>query len=286
MYGITDQNIVSGNFTDIHILFYIYDKLKSSNYLKVRLEEELEDYRGWYDNEAAFRVKGIVNRLSKFPQYQLDLTHLHIGRLDPTSIIDFINQIPSPDKLGSIAFAELSGTDLRGINFSKSDAHHINLRNTDLDDAQFIDSNLTNAFLTQAEGIKVKFQHANLSRATMREVVFKDSKFDSATLKGAFMNQAVFEECTFYSADLRDSDLLSTQFGDCKFGNNAKFEGAKVMNLSFIHDLDNSDLLSKYTVTAERFIDPISVIEHYKVSINPKWQPKSVIINPVRSKKT
>lgn len=96
--------------------------------------------------------------------------------------------------------ADLSNSDLRGVNLSGADLDCINLsgadlRETNLRGASLRDAELMNTIFNQANMFDVDFRGSNLSGVSFR----------SADLREADLRRAILSETDFFNADLRDA---------------------------------------------------------------------------------
>ncbi|MBK8486132.1 MAG: hypothetical protein IPO86_12855 [Saprospiraceae bacterium] len=55
------------------ILLSLYDKVKSKSERIQRLKDEINDYKGWYENEAKHRIVGNIKRLIEEGERKLSL---------------------------------------------------------------------------------------------------------------------------------------------------------------------------------------------------------------------
>lgn len=115
------------------ILLSIYEKLKEKHESIQRLHEEIDDYRGWNEKEATYRIIGALRRLNKFNIFKFNLIHCYM-------------------KAGNLSGINISGSELRFADLSGCVFKEANLQNVDfqfcvLFGANFRNSNLTNADL-------------------------------------------------------------------------------------------------------------------------------------------
>lgn len=120
--------------------------------------------------------------------------------------------------------ADLSYTDLRGINFNNidlsgsdlrgTDLRHVNLSYTDLSN-----TNLSGANLVGANLVGVNLVGANLSKANLSE----------ANLKGAYLSHTDLSEANLKSADLSHTDLSGANLKD------AELSGAILNKVRYDH---------------------------------------------------
>lgn len=121
---------------------------------------------------------------------------------------------------------DLSGLDLRNLNFSHAHFIACSFENADLEDARFVSANLFSAKFDGANLTRTDFAHADL-----RGACFENAELNGARLKGADLRRGVVlrdglkvqtqrENSTFRNASLRGTNLT-----ECKLLG-ADFEGA------------------------------------------------------------
>ncbi len=132
--------------------------------------------------------------------------------------------------------------DLRGIDLSGLDLRDVNFVETDLSGSSLQDCNLSSAFVAHAflEGV-------NLDRALLSETNFRDSympqasfesaelngaKFGDAYLKGVNFRNARLFRAKFINADLRQADFRGARFGNTIIGR-SNLSGAKGLSSCF-----------------------------------------------------
>lgn len=198
---------IHGVFLDIIVVVLIYNAI---NYLtdkkrekerietekKQRIErylEELEDYRGWKEPEAAFRIAGIIKRLDREGVHELHLDACF-----------------------------LKGTDLRNLNLTSSYMINSNFDEANLINTRFNSSSLLSSTFIQAFGANASFENANLMGANFQSaileyanfrsarlssVIFSDAKLNNSILDGAYMRYVNLERAYLYEVSLSDVDL-------------------------------------------------------------------------------
>jgi hypothetical protein len=151
---------MNGSLFDIIILGFfvslittIQEKQKNIK----RWKEEIDDYRGWDDKEATYRIVGNIKRLNNNNTFDLDLHHCFL-----------LN-------------AKLSGAKLIGANLTKADLSGADLSRT----------NLTKAILSGAKLSRAKLSWAGLSAA---ENITAKQLLEAATLYRTKMDADILKE--------------------------------------------------------------------------------------------
>lgn len=115
--------------------------------------------------------------------------------------------------------ADLSYTDLRGINFNNIDLSGSDLRGTDLRHVNLSYTDLSNTNLSGANLVGANLVGANLSKANLSE----------ANLKGAYLSHTDLSEANLKSADLSHTDLSGANLKD------AELSGAILNKVRYDH---------------------------------------------------
>lgn len=122
------------------VVLAIYDALRQRRERVERYKEEIEDYRGWDEKEASYRIRGLIRRLQNDGETYLDLRKCYLVDTD------------------------LSGFDLSKADLSKANLSGANLTDANLSGANLVGANLTNANLTRANLTKADLTRATLSK--------------------------------------------------------------------------------------------------------------------------
>ena len=135
------------------VLLSVYDVLREKRSKIERLLEEIEDYRGWNEKEATFRIVGAIRRLNKEGVSKINLTHCFLKD------------------------ADLSNANLQGTTFTGS-----NLQGTN-----FFEANLQNSTIIYAQ-----LQEANFQGAQLQSAIIGFSDMQGANLKGVILQNTSF----------------------------------------------------------------------------------------------
>ena len=127
----------------------------------------------------------------------------HEITLDGMPFVDIIKQYKTLALVGRrkpLVEADLSNTNLRGV---------------DLSNLTFADANFTNSDLWLADLSLVRFIASNFGRARLEEAnlsgaIFQICDFNNANLRGANLVNATFDEVNLCGADLRHVKLFVT----------------------------------------------------------------------------
>lgn len=159
-----------------------------------RYQEEIDDFRGWKDKEAAYRLKGIIHRLNKEGITSINLNGCYLARIHLVRV-NLTN--------AGLYLANLIGTKLVGVILIEATLESANLSKADLRGA-----NLQKADLTKANLKGANLQEANLSSAYLIETNLTDADLKGAWLYGAKLHNSkglTFESlsacCTLFKAN-------------------------------------------------------------------------------------
>lgn len=273
-FGEWDNILVESHGLLFDILLFgigiaIYDEVRGNKQRIKRYSEELEDYRGWTDNEASFRVAGIVKRLEQAGINDLDYSNLHIGRLQLSTILKCISERV---EYSSIAETDFKGKDLSNVTFhNKVTSEKLNLRHTTLNSTDFKSIPMSGSFLTSASGIKTDFRHAKMKEVYLGGSTFVNAKFDSAILTNGFLERATFDNCTFRTTDLSKASLIRAKFiNGCNF-TNVILDGAKVdLKTWKLYLLQNPTINSRYSLDDAPHYDTNGGYDEYYIILRHK----------------
>jgi len=134
----------NGMFFDLlvfGILLSVYEALREKKEKIERLHEEIDDYRGWDEKEAMFRIVGAVRRLNKLQVsnillYRCSLRKAHLQYTDLRGAYLVMSDLRG---------ASFEFTDLRGANFQHADLRGANFRGANIQGADMSWANLRGA---------------------------------------------------------------------------------------------------------------------------------------------
>jgi len=203
-----------GMLFDIAVIGILLFWLNKSGDTRQRIrtyKDEIDDFRLWESDEAAFRTVGNIKRLNRHGIYEINLVKCHLARTN----LNYVN---------------LSASNMNSANFSNSTLIETKLENTRLNQTNFENSNLNQANLNGAYAsganfkdsflIKTQFENAFLIKAN-----FSNAYLMEANLKGCYLMGADFENANLYKADLTGAKgLTAEQLAKAKTLYLAKFD--------------------------------------------------------------
>ena len=146
-----------------------------------RYRDEIDDFRGWESEEAAYRNAGNLKRLQRNGyKGKINLKQCYLGGVDLQKNWD-------DDLLGYIK-PFLAGSNLKGVNIAFADLQNANLMSATLQGAVFFEVNLRGA----------NFFWAKLQMATLQDV----------NLQGANLQNAYLQDAILLNVDLRNTKNL------------------------------------------------------------------------------
>lgn len=201
-YSFWEQILVEahGMIFDIAIigilLFWLHDKGQSRHLIR-SYRDEIDDFRMWESDEAAFRTVGNIKRLNRHMIYEINLVNCFLSRAN----LNYIN---------------LNGSNLNSANVSQSSLLEANLENTRLNQTNFENSNLNQANLKGSYASGANFADAYLIKAQFENAFLIKANFNNAylmeaNLQNSYLMGADFENASLYKADLRGAKGLTVE---------------------------------------------------------------------------
>ena len=160
-------------------------------------KDEIDDFRLWQSEEAAFRIVGNLKRLNRHKIYSLNLVECYLPRTN-------------------LNYTCLSGSNLNSANLTGAFLIESNLNSSRLNQTKFENANLNQASLRGAYASGANFEDASLIKADFQNAFliktnFRNAKLMEVNLNGAFLMGADFEEANLYKADFRNCTGLTME---------------------------------------------------------------------------
>lgn len=165
------------------ILIVVFNKIAERRRDIKRWREEIDDYRGWNEEEAKFRIIGNIRRLMKVGIHNIDLSNCFLEH------------------------AYFEEFDLHGSCFHYTILNNSKLLNTKLKNASFRFARLCGALFHDAELSNVDFAYANLLDAQLYRANLSNSNMRNTQLKNAIFENANLQSADFYKAILTNADF-------------------------------------------------------------------------------
>ena len=159
--------------------------------------DEIDDFRNWKSEEAAFRTVGNVKRLNRHKIHEFNLSHCHLAHTN-------------------LSYVHLEQSNLNQADVSYAMMIECRLQECRLNQTCFSHSNLNQAQLYQAHANGSSFEEAYLIKANLRSAFLIKANFTNAfmmeaDLRGAYVAGAIFKDANLYKADLRGVDGLTLE---------------------------------------------------------------------------
>ncbi|MCD9014484.1 pentapeptide repeat-containing protein [Parachryseolinea silvisoli] len=187
-----------GMIFDIAVIGILIFWLNQNGEIRQRIrtyKDEIDDFRLWESEEAAFRTVGNIKRLNRHKIHEINLVNCYLPRTN----LNYVN---------------LSSSNMNSANISQSSLIESNLENARLNQTNFENSNLNQAILKGAYASGANFKDAFLIKAHFENAFLIKANFNNAflmeaDLKGCYVMGADFENASLYKADLRGAKGLT-----------------------------------------------------------------------------
>lgn len=203
-----------GMIFDIAIIGILLLWLNQNGEVRQRIrtyKDEIDDFRLWESEEAAFRTVGNLKRLNRHRIHEINLVNCYLARTN----LNYVNLKGSNLNSANISNSSLIETNLENTRLNQTNLENSNLNQADLKGAYASGANFKDAFL-----IKSQFEGAFLIKSN-----FKNAFLMEANLQNSYLMGADFENASLYKADLRGAKGLSIeQLGKAKTLYLAKFD--------------------------------------------------------------
>lgn len=189
-----------GMIFDIAVIGILIFWLNQNGQIRQRIrfyKDEIDDFRLWESEEAAFRTVGNIKRLNRHNIFEINLVNCFLSKTN----LNYVN---------------LKGSNLNSANISQSSMIEANLENTRLNQTNFENSNLNQANLQGAYASGANFKDAFLIKtqfqnAFMIKANFNNAYLMEANLTNSYLMGADLENASLYKADLRGAKGLTIE---------------------------------------------------------------------------
>ncbi|HEY0742197.1 MAG TPA: pentapeptide repeat-containing protein [Chryseosolibacter sp.] len=160
-------------------------------------KDEIDDFRLWESEEAAFRTVGNIKRLNRHKIHEINLVNCYLPRTN-------------------LNYCNLAGSNLNSSNVSQSSLIEANLENARLNQTNFENSNLNSTNLKGAYASGANFKDAFLIKSQFENAFLIKANFSNAflmeaNLQNCYLMGADFENASLYKADLRGAKGLTVE---------------------------------------------------------------------------
>lgn len=175
-----------GMIFDIAVIGILIFWLTQVGQKKLRIRsyrDEIEDFRLWESEEAAFRTVGNIKRLNRHKIYNIDLVNCYLVKTNLNYVILKGANMNNANVSNSFLIqTNLEGARLNRTNFENSNLNQVNLQGAYASGANFRDAYLIKANLFKAYLIKTDFNNAFLMESDLRGANLTGANFDLANL--------------------------------------------------------------------------------------------------------
>lgn len=189
-----------GMIFDIAVIGILIFWLNHNGEIRQRIrtyKDEIDDFRLWESEEAAFRTVGNIKRLNRHKIHEINLVNCYLPRTN----LNYVN---------------LSGSNLNSSNVTQSSLIECNFENARLNQTNFESSNLNQANMKGAYASGANFKDAfmiktNFDGAFLIKASFRNAFLMEANLQNCYVMGADFENASLYKADFRGAKGLSLE---------------------------------------------------------------------------
>jgi hypothetical protein len=189
-----------GMLFDIAVIGILIFWLNKNGEVRQRIrtyKDEIDDFRLWESDEAAFRTVGNIKRLNRHGINEVNLVNCYLTRTN----LNYVN---------------LAGSNMNSANISNAFLIETNLENARMNQTNLENSNLNQALLNGAYASGANFRNsylikADLENAFLIKADFRNAFLMEASLRNCYLTGANFENASLYKADLRGAKGLTAE---------------------------------------------------------------------------
>lgn len=166
-------------------------------------QEQIDDFRGWDEKEAVYRIAGIVRRLNREGVTNINLDNAFLAN-------------------ANLIETNLSGANLRRANLREASLQRAYLKGAHLEGADLCQAhpewaNMEGAYLREANLEGANLEGANLREATLHEANLRQANLIGAYLSGADLTEADLHGALLQAADLTGADLRGADLSGIRY---------------------------------------------------------------------
>jgi len=151
--------------------------------------DEIDDFRLWESDEAAFRTVGNIKRLNQNKIYNINLVNCYLAKTNLSHV--------------NLSSANLNSSNLSSANLVGCNLENARLNQTNLENAQLNQVNLSHSFASGANFKDAVLIKANFENAFLIKTDFTNAFLMEAKLNGCHVTGANFDNANLYKADFR-----------------------------------------------------------------------------------
>ncbi|MEM1136978.1 MAG: pentapeptide repeat-containing protein [Bacteroidota bacterium] len=177
------------------VLLAYLNKFLEKKQKSERYKEEIDDFRGWEEKEAKYRIVGNVKRLNKLGYGKINLSNCYLADANLHKVNLIKANLHEADLSGAdLRFADLSYSDLSSANLEGANLKHALLRGANLKDASLKNTVLDHTSLWRASLVGVELSGASMKRTNLMETDLTHATIDKANLEEVNLDLAVMDE--------------------------------------------------------------------------------------------
>ncbi len=189
-----------GMIFDIAVIGILIFWLNKTGEKRARIrtyKDEIDDFRLWESEEAAFRTVGNIKRLNRHKLYNINLAHSYLVKTN-------------------LNYVKLIGANLNYANLFNSALIDVNLEGARLNQTNFENCNMNQALLKKAYANGAIFKDTYLIKADFEKAFLIKADFENAflmeaNLQGAYLTGVDFTNANLYKADFRGAKGLTVE---------------------------------------------------------------------------
>ena len=178
------------------LIFWLNEKGRVRQLVR-SYKDEIDDFRMWESEEAAFRNVGNIKRLNRFGINELNLVHCYLAKTNLTEI----NLSKSNMNSANLSSTMMPGGIMRDSRMNQTNFENANLNSADLSGSFASGANFNDAYL-----IKANFNNSFLIKAD-----FTNAYLMEADLRDCHLTGAELKNANLYKADLRGAKGLTIE---------------------------------------------------------------------------
>ncbi len=189
-----------GMIFDIAVIGILIFWLNKTGEKRTRIrtyKDEIDDFRLWESEEAAFRTVGNIKRLNRHKIFSINLAHSYLAKTN-------------------LNYVKLIGANLNYANLFNSALINVNLEGARLNQTNFENCNMNQSVLKRAYANGAIFKDtylikANFEKAFLIKADFTNAFLMEADLRGAYLTGADFNNANLYKSDFRGAKGLTIE---------------------------------------------------------------------------
>lgn len=195
------------------VVLAAYDHLRQKQQNVKRYQEEIDDFRGWDEKEAMYRIVGNFRRLNREGVSKIDLSYCYLSgaRLNKVDLsganLSGANLTRTNLSRANLTGADLSGANLSGADVTRAILAKVNISWANLSKAKLSNADLPMSDLTMSDLTSANLSNANLTGANLAMSTLTGANLSETNLTGADLTVANLTDANLSWANLRDADL-------------------------------------------------------------------------------